>query len=225
MTQQIWTEFDRYTTDLLIPEAKELEFVLAANNESGLPAHDVSATQGKFLNFMIKLTGANHVLEIGTLGGYSTIWMARALGEHGKLVTLEANPINAEVARKNIEQADLAEQVEIRIGAALDSLAALKAEGYPSFDIVFIDADKPNNPIYLKWAMELTRDGGLIIADNVVRKGEVCNSDSTDPNVKGIRQFNELIAKEKSLSATTIQTVGDKGYDGFSLIHVLKNRK
>jgi predicted O-methyltransferase YrrM len=159
-------------------------------------------------------------LEIGTLGGYSTIWLARALPAGGRLITLEYNPKHAEVAYTNIERVGLADRVEIRVGQAVDTLAEIAAEGRGPFDLIFIDADKPSNPDYLAHALALSRPGTLIIADNVVRDGAVIDADSADASVQGIRRFNELVAAEPRLSATAIQTVGSKGYDGFALIRV-----
>ncbi|MFD7499746.1 O-methyltransferase [Streptomyces sp. NPDC059850] len=169
------------------------------------------------LQLLARIQGARTILEIGTLGGYSTIWLARALPDGGRLVTLEADPRCAEVARANVERAGLGEVVEIRTGRALESLPRLAEEGHGPFDVVFIDADKPGNPDYLAWALRLTRPGSLIIGDNVVRDGEVADPASTDPRVQGVRRFTELIAREPRLTATAVQTVGEKGYDGFAL--------
>lgn len=174
----------------------------------------VAANQGKLLNLLARLQGARTVLEIGTLGGYSTIWLARALPEGGSVVTLEADPECAEVARRNIERAGLADVVEVRVGPALDTLPLLAEQGYGPFDVVFIDADKPSNPDYLAWSLKLTRPGSLIVADNVVRDGEVADAASEDPKVRGVRRFTELVAAEPTLTATALQTVGTKGYDG-----------
>lgn len=218
MSQQIWTAVDTYFSDLLITKDTILDEVLAANVTAGLPAHDVSPTQGKLLQLFVQMTGAKNILEIGTLGGYSTIWMARALPLGGKLVTLEAKPVHAAVAQQNIDRAGLTEIVDIRIGAAAETLPLLEGS---VFDLVFIDADKPNNPVYLEWALKLVRPGSIIIGDNVVRDGAVADANSTDANVKGVRSFMDMISANKKLSATAIQTVGSKGYDGFVIARVL----
>ena len=217
MTQELWTKVDRYITDLLLPPDSILEGVLETNAAADLPPHDVSPNQGKFLQLLAQIQGARKILEIGTLGGYSTIWLARALQSDGILITLESNTKHAEVARSNIKNAGLADIVQVRCGKALDTLALLKREGYAPFDLIFIDADKPNNPEYLAWALKLSRKGTLIIADNVVRNGTVIDSTSEDPKVRGVRCFNDLLATNPHVDATTIQTVGSKGYDGFAI--------
>jgi len=217
VTQEQWTAVDRYLADLLVPSDASLEAALAASAEAGLPPADVSPTQGKLLQLLARLSGARMILELGTLGGYSTIWLARALPAGGRLVTLEADARYAEVARENIRQAGLAGAVELRVGPALELLPALAADGLGPFDLVFIDADKSNNPAYLRWALELSRPGSLIVADNVVRGGTVLDAASGDPSVQGVRRFYELLASEPRVSATAIQTVGSKGYDGFAL--------
>ncbi|WP_327311093.1 O-methyltransferase [Streptomyces sp. NBC_01243] len=217
MTLARWTEVDDYFNGLLVGPDEALDAAVEASDGAGLPAMQVAANQGKLLNLLARLQGARTVLEIGTLGGYSTIWLARALPEGGKVVTLEADPAYAEVARANIERAGLADVVEIRVGRALDTLPELAAEGYGPFDVVFIDADKPSNPDYLAWSLKLTRPGSLIIADNVVRDGEVVDGTSDDPKVQGVRRFTELVAAEPTLSATALQTVGSKGYDGLMM--------
>ncbi|MFD0021996.1 O-methyltransferase [Streptomyces sp. NPDC058382] len=214
MTQARWTEVDDYFNALLLGPDEALDAAVEASDRAGLPAIQVAANQGKLLNLLARLQGARTVLEIGTLGGYSTIWLARALPEGGGLVTLEADPGNAEVARGNIERAGLSDVVEIRVGPALDTLPELAAQGYGPFDVVFIDADKPSNPDYLAWSLKLTRPGSLIVADNVVRDGEVTDGGSQDPKVRGVRRFTELVAAEPTLTATALQTVGSKGYDG-----------
>ncbi|SDR61632.1 Predicted O-methyltransferase YrrM [Rhizobiales bacterium GAS113] len=216
-TQAQWTEVDDYFTDLLVTSDPALEAALAASDAAGLPPINVAPNQGKLLMLLARIQGARRILEIGTLGGYSTIWLARALPENGKLVTLEADAKHAEVARANIARAGLADRVEIRVGPALETLPLLVAEGKGPYDLVFIDADKPSNPHYLAFALELTRRGSLIIADNVVRNGAVVQAASRDPNVRGIRRFNELVAAEPRLTATAVQTVGSKGYDGFAI--------
>ncbi|MEV0917176.1 O-methyltransferase [Streptomyces sp. NPDC049967] len=214
MTQARWAEVDDYFNALLLGPDEALDAAVEASEKAGLPAIQVAANQGKLLNLLTRLQGARTVLEIGTLGGYSTIWLARALPEGGSVVTLEADPECAEVARRNIERAGLADVVEVRVGPALDTLPLLAEQGYGPFDVVFIDADKPSNPDYLAWSLKLTRPGSLIVADNVVRDGEVADAGSEDPKVRGVRRFTELVAAEPTLTATALQTVGTKGYDG-----------
>lgn len=214
---EIWNEVDLYMNNKLIQPDPILEEVLKANQEAGLPAIDVSPSQGKFLHLLASLKGAKRILEIGTLGGYSTIWLARALPKDGQLITLELNSQHAEVARANLKRAGVSHLVEVIVGPGLDTLAVLKDRRTEPFDLIFIDADKPNNPNYLKWALKLSKKGSLIICDNVVRQGHVVNAESEDENVKGIRQFMNALAQEKRISATAIQTVGSKGYDGFIL--------
>jgi predicted O-methyltransferase YrrM len=217
MTHEQWTAVDRYITDLLVPPDPALDGALEASDAAGLPPINVSPNQGKLLHLLARLQGARTILEIGTLGGYSTIWLARALPADGRLITLEIDPKHAEVARANIARAGLSEVVELRLGRALDTLPQLAAEGRGPFDLIFIDADKPNNPDYFAWALKLSRRGSLIIADNVVRNGAVINAASSDPSVQGVRRLNELLAAEPRVSATAIQTVGSKGYDGFAI--------
>lgn len=214
MTQEQWTAVDRYFTDLFIPPDPTLDAALQAAATAGLPSYHVTPNQGKLLAILAQAIGARAILEIGTLGGYSTIWLARTLPPGGTLLTLEANPQYAEVARANITRAGLANIVEIWVGRALDTLPQLVTEGRGPFDLVFIDADKPNNVAYFDWALKLTRPGSLIIADNVVRNGAVIEAASEDPSVQGIRRFNERLAAEPHVTATAIQTVGSKGYDG-----------
>ncbi len=215
MTQEQWTAVDHYITELLVPPDSALDAALQASAAANLPPHNVSPNQGKLLLLLAQVQGARTILEIGTLGGYSTIWLARALHAGGRLVTLEADPRHAEVARANIARADLSDIVELRIGQALDTLPQLAAEGCGPFDLIFIDADKQNNPSYFAWALKLSRSGSLIVVDNVVRNGAVVDAKSDDPSVQGVRRFNELLAAEPRVSATAIQTVGSKGYDGF----------
>lgn len=217
MTQDQWTAVDQYITDLLVPPDPALTEALQASNAAGLPPINVAPNQGKLLYILALCSGARAVLEIGTLGGYSTIWLARALPADGKLITLEANPQHAEVARANIERAGYTSVVEVREGQALDTLPQLAAEGHGPFDLVFIDADKANTADYFAWAVRLTRRGGLIIVDNVVRQGGVIDADSPDENVQGIRRFNTALAAEKRVTATAFQTVGSKGYDGMAI--------
>ncbi|MGA9840487.1 MAG: O-methyltransferase [Thermoplasmata archaeon] len=220
MTQKQWTAVDRYLEELLVRPDATLRETVSASTAAGLPAIQVSAPQGKLLQVIAQIQGTRNILEIGTLGGYSTTWLARALPPGGHLVTLEANPHHAEVARANLARAGLAEVVEIREGPALESLPSLAAGGYPPFDLIFIDADKPSYPDYLGWALRLSRRGSVILADNVVRGGAVADPDDPDPNVRGVRRFHELLAAEPRVSATAIQTVGSKGYDGFAIAFV-----
>jgi predicted O-methyltransferase YrrM len=217
MNQETWSSVDKYFIDLLVPSDPALNAALADTDAAGLPQHNVAPNQGKLLQLVAKICGARTVLEIGTLGGYSTIWLARALPAGGRLVTLEANPKHAEVAFANIVRAGLASVVDLRVGKAVDILPRLAAEGIAPFDLIFIDADKPSNPEYLGWSLKLSRPGTVIIGDNVVRNGAVTDSSSTDPNVQGVRRFLELISSEPRLSATALQTVGSKGYDGFAI--------
>ncbi|ABK85060.1 O-methyltransferase [Bacillus thuringiensis str. Al Hakam] len=214
-TIEKWTAVDQYVSDILIPKDSTLEEVLQTNATANLPAHDVSPTQGMFLQLLVQIQGARNILEIGTLGGYSTIWLARSLPPEGRVVTLEANEKHADIARSNIERANLNDRIEVRTGFALDSLKQIENEKYEPFDFIFIDADKQNNPAYFEWALKLSRPGTVIIGDNVVREGEVIDNTSNDPRVQGIRRFYELIATEPRVSATALQTVGSKGYDGF----------
>jgi predicted O-methyltransferase YrrM len=223
MTQDQWTAVDRYITDLLVPPDPVLDAALQASAAAGLPPYQVSPNEGKLLHLLARLRGARSILEIGTLAGYSTIWLARALPADGRLITLEADPRHAKVAHANIARAGLAAVVELRLGRALDTLPQLAAEGRGPFDLIFIDADKESNPDYFAWALKLSRRGSLIIADNVVRNGAVLNAACTDPSVQGIRRFNQLLASEPRLSAIAIQTVGSKGYDGFALALVTKD--
>jgi predicted O-methyltransferase YrrM len=220
VTQEQWTRVDEYVSKLLLPPDPVLEAALEASNAAGLPAINVAPNQGKFLSLLAQIQGSKRILEIGTLAGYSTIWLARALPSHGRLVTLELDPKHAEVARANIERAKLSALVEVRVGAALESLAALVSEAVAPFDFVFIDADKQSIPDYFRWSLKLTRAGSVIVVDNVIRKGAVLDAASSDANVQGVRRFNELVSKTPGVSATTVQTVGSKGYDGFALIRV-----
>lgn len=212
-----WSQVDSYFADLLAPADPAMVATLNANAAAGLPAHDVSPMQGKLLALLAGMVGARRILEIGTLGAYSTIWLARALPASGKVVTIEANPAYAEVASANLERTGVADLVELRVGKALDVLPLLEAETAGPFDLIFIDADKPNNPDYLRWALRLSRPGTVIIGDNVVRGGAVADADSEDANVVGVRAFLDMIAADPRLDATAIQTVGEKGWDGFAL--------
>ena len=219
-----WIAVDGYFCDLLAPAAIDDEFdaTLAANANAGLPAIDVSRLQGKFLDLLVRISRARRILEIGTLGGYSTIWLARALPEGGRIVTLEFDPHHAAVARANLENAGVLDRVELMVGRAVDSLAALEGGGASPFDLIFIDADKESYPEYLGWALKLSRPGTTIVADNVVRDGKVVEAECDDPRVQSVRRFAELLAAEPRLSATVLQTVGTKGYDGCALAVVLR---
>jgi predicted O-methyltransferase YrrM len=221
MTQEQWTAVDGYVQDLFIPRDPTLEAVLQTSTAAGLPAINVSPLQGKLLQLLARMHEARTILEIGTLGGYSTIWLARALPADGRLVTLEVNPRYAEIARTNIARVGLTNVVDVRLGRALETLPQIAAENGGPFDLTFIDADKESTPEYFAWALRLSRPGSVIIVDNVVRNGAIVNADSNDPRVQGIRRFNELLAAETRVSATVIQTVGSKGYDGFALVLAL----
>ena len=213
---QRWNAVDTYFAGLLAKEDAVLARALATNAEAGLPAQDVSALQGQMLALLVQMTAARRILEIGTLGGYSTIRMARALPAYGTIVTIEADERHAAVARQNFERADLRARIDLRVGRALDVLPTLTGP----FDLIFIDADKPNNPDYIRWALDLSRPGTVIVGDNVVRGGAVADPNSADPNVRGVRGFLDIIALEPRLTATAIQTVGEKGWDGFVLARV-----
>jgi predicted O-methyltransferase YrrM len=217
MTQTLWTEIDAYFAERLAPADEALDGALAANARAGLPAIDVAPVQGKLLELLARMCGARRALEIGTLGGYSTIWLARGVGETGQVVTLELDETHAAVARGNLAAAGVGGRVEVRVGRAIDSLADLIREAVAPFDLVFIDADKASTPDYLDASLRLTRPGAVIIVDNVVRDGRVIEADSRDPNVQGIRRFIDMAAADPRLSATAIQTVGLKGHDGFAL--------
>jgi len=221
MSEKQWAAVDRYLSETLLPADDVLDAALKANAEGGLPAIDVAPNQGKFLHLLARLCGARRILEMGTLGGYSTIWLARALPDGGKLVTLEFEQKHADVARSNIARAGFGEVVEIRVGAAVDSLARLVEEGVEPFDMIFIDADKPTYPDYLQWALKLSRVGTLILLDNVVRDGEVADAASQDDRTQGVRRCLELMAAEPRLSTTALQTVGSKGWDGFAMALVV----
>ncbi len=220
-TNDTWKQVDDFFSNALIPQDPALDRTLRANREAGLPEIDVTPLQGRFLEILVRATGARRVLEIGTLGGYSTIWLARALPQDGVVVTLELEPRHAEIARANLRSADLESRVDFRIGPAAETLAGLVAEGTPPFDFIFIDADKAGYPEYLQWSMRLCRPGTLIVADNVVRDGKVVDPGNPDPNIQGVRQFTDLLAREPRLSATVLQTVAGKGYDGFAVAVVL----
>ncbi len=217
MSEQLWSAVNSYICGLLAPSDPALDAALEASAAAGLPAIQVAPNQGKLLQLLARLVGARRILEIGTLGGYSTIWLARALPADGALITLEADPKHAKVARANFRRAGLDSLIDLRVGLALGELKRLAGEGGPPFDLVFIDADKANIPAYFDFALGLARRGALIIVDNVVRNGAVIDAASADPDVQGVRRFNERVARETRVSATAIQTVGAKGYDGFAL--------
>ncbi|MGW3180835.1 O-methyltransferase [Kitasatospora sp. NPDC001119] len=219
-SQPTWDAVDAYFSEQLVGHDPVLEGATAAADAAGLPTIAVAPNQGKLLHLLALTQGAKRILEVGTLGGYSAIWLARALPADGTLLTLELDPRHAEVARGNLAAAGLAGVAEVRVGRAADSLAALVEQGVEPFDLVFIDADKPSNPEYFRRALQLTRPGSLIIVDNVVRGGAVADADSTDPAVVGTRALHELIAAEPTVTATSVQTVGSKGYDGFTLARV-----
>lgn len=221
MSQEQWTAVDDYITARLIPPDPVLEAALAATAAAGIPMINVAPNQGKLLYVLVVAHGARTILEIGTLAGYSTIWLARALPADGRLITLEYEPKHAEMARANIARAGLAAQVEVRVGAALDTLPQLAAEDAGPFDLVFIDADKVNSVAYFNWALKLTRPGSLIIIDNVVRDGKVIDAASRDVSVQGVRALYEALAAEPRVAATAVQTVGSKGYDGLAVAVVL----
>ena len=224
MSQDRWSAVDEYLCGQLITADEVLESALRAAAAAGLPSISVSPAQGKMLNLLARAQGARRILEIGTLGGYSAIWLARALPPDGHLITLEADTRHAEVARENLALAGLADLTEVRVGRAQETLPHLIAAGAGPFDLIFIDADKPGYPDYLRWSLDLARPGTVIVADNVVRDGEVADPASEDPSVRGVREFIGLLAAEPRLSATAIQTVGSKGYDGFALAIVVAGR-
>jgi predicted O-methyltransferase YrrM len=220
MTETLWTAVDQYITDMLVPADPILDAAIEASNAAGLPTIAVTPAQGKLLHLLARLQGAQKILEIGTLGGYSTIWLARALPANGSLVTLEANAEYAKVAKANISRAGLDAIVDLRLGPALETLPQIAAEGAGAFDFIFIDADKQNIPKYFEFARKLSRRGSLIIVDNVVRDGRVIDAKSHDPDIQGIRRFNQLLSVEAGICATAIQTVGAKGHDGFAIVLV-----
>ncbi len=221
MTQDLWAAVDDYLSTLLIELDPALDAALVASSEAGLPEISVSATDGRLLFLLVQMSGARTVLEIGTLGGYSTIWLARALPADGVLITLELDHVHAEVARQNIERAGLSDIAQVRVGAAADTLEQLESEGAGPFDFVFIDADKSGYPAYLNAALSLSRVGTVIVADNVVRQGAVLDDSGDDPDVAGVRCFLDMCAADPRLMAVAIQTVGAKGHDGFALVRVV----
>jgi predicted O-methyltransferase YrrM len=217
MSERRWRAVDAYFGETIVGRDSVLEATLKANADAGLPSIDVSPAQGKLLTLITRMAGAKKALEIGTLGGYSTICIARALPPEGRLLSIEYNDKHAQVARANIARARLADRVEVRAGAALEILPKIEAEGLGPFDFVFIDADKSNNANYLSWALRLSRPGTAIVVDNVVRDGRIADASARDPDVTGTRRMFEMMAREPRLQATAIQTVGDKGWDGFAL--------
>lgn len=219
---QVWNAVDTYLRDHVGGQDPTLDAALEASDAARLPPIGVSANHGKFLMLLAQIQGAKRILEIGTLGGYSTIWLARGLLSDGKLVTLEAKQSHADVARTNIERAGLADLVEIRVGQALETLPRLEKDGAGPFDLTFIDADKPSIPDYFEWAMKLSRPGSVIIVDNVIRNGAVIDPEKDDPGIAGVRRFMDMLEAERRVSATAIQTVGSKGYDGFAMVRVLE---
>jgi predicted O-methyltransferase YrrM len=217
MIEDLWSTVDTYIADKLIKTDSALDRALETSEAAGLPAINVSPNHGKLLHILARMVNARAILEIGTLGGYSTIWMARALPPGGRLITLEFEPKHAELAKANIARAGLDKVVEIRLGVALETLPKIAAEQIGPFDLIFIDADKVSTADYFQWALKLSRVGSLIVVDNVIRKGEVANAKTNDPAVQGMRRFIEIAAAEQRVIATAIQTVGSKGYDGFSI--------
>jgi predicted O-methyltransferase YrrM len=216
-----WTEIDNFFSDALIPPDRVLESVLESSRAAGLPAINVSPNQGRLLEMLARILNAHTILEIGTLGAYSTIWLARGMQAGGRLITLEADPAHAAVALANIARAGLQNVVELRLGSASDTLPQISAERRGPFDLIFIDADKQNIPSYFEWALRLSRPGSVIVVDNVVRDGRVIDSKSDDPDIQGVRRFIEMLGANATVSGTAIQTVGVKGYDGFAIVRVL----
>jgi predicted O-methyltransferase YrrM len=225
MDEQRWTEVDRYIAERVLPADPALEAALAASDAAGLPTIQVSPNMGKLLQLLAQSIGARKILEIGTLGGYSTIWLARAVAPGGRVVTLELNSDFAAVARSNLARAGLAERVEVRIGSALETLPLLAAEASGPFDLIFIDADKESTAEYFRWALKLSRRGSLIVVDNVVREGTLIDENRRDAHIQGIRDFYTLAAAERRVNMTAIQTVGIKGYDGFAVALVVEAKR
>ena len=221
MNRDRWTAVDRYLADLFLPPDPALDAALAESEAAGLPSINVTAAQGRFLKLLAEIQGARSILEIGTLGAYSTIWLARALPAGGRLISLEADLKHAAVARKNLARAGLLDVVDVRLGPALETLPALVAEGLGPFDFIFIDADKRAYADYFTWALALSRKGTVMVVDNVIRDGAVADSDTGDERVKGVQRFNAVAAADPRVSVTTVQTVGEKGYDGFALVRVI----
>ncbi len=218
--QNSWADVDRFITDHLLDSDPILENVLQNSLKKGLPSIHVAPNQGKFLHILALSCQAKNILEIGTLGAYSSIWLARALPADGSLITLEANPHHAHIAAENIKSAGLSHLIHIKIGRALDILPTLASPGHPSFDFIFIDADKPNNSQYFQWALRLSHPGSIIVIDNVIRDGRIIDSNNQDPSVQGTRDLYQILGREKKVTATAVQTVGSKGYDGFVIMRV-----
>ena len=221
MTQELWSRVDAYLEDYFVPEDPALTQALEASAVAGLPTIQITAMQGKLLQLLAQMQNARRILEIGTLGGYSTIWLARALPDQGMLITLEVNPHHAAVAQANIAQAGLTHRVTVRVGNALDTLPLLAEEGLAPFDLIFIDADKPGYADYLAWSLKLARPGTVLIFDNVIRAGKVADPDNTEENVLGVRRLFDRMAHTPQLAVAAIQMVGSKGYDGFVVARVL----
>jgi len=224
MSQEQWAAVDTYINSLVVAPDPALDAALAASVAAGLPPINVTPAQGKLLHLLARVQGARRILEIGTLAGYSTIWLARALPAGGRVITLESNPAHADLARANFTRAGLDDRIDVRLGKALETLPRLAEEGERPFDFTFIDADRVNLTEYFGWALKLSRPGSLIIVDNVVRKGGVIDATSDDPNITGVRRFGARLAAEKGVSATMVQTVGAKGYDGFAIALVTEDR-
>ncbi|HEV7594262.1 MAG TPA: O-methyltransferase [Gemmatimonadaceae bacterium] len=220
-----WIEVDKFFSDAFIGPDRVLESALESSRVAGLPPISVSPNQGRLLELLARTLDARSILEIGTLGGYSTNWLARGMRAGGRLITLEADPAHAAVARDNIARAGLESMVELRLGSASDTLPQISAEGLGPFDLIFIDADKKSIPLYFDWALRLSRPGGIIIVDNVVRDGRVVDSESDDPDIQGVRRFLEMVRENATVSGTAIQTVGLKGYDGFAIVRVVSDDK
>jgi predicted O-methyltransferase YrrM len=225
MSKEQWTAVDQYLSETLVAPDAALDAALADSNAAGLPAINVTPHLGKFLYLLARMQGAKNILEIGTLGGYSTIWLARALTPGGRLITLEVDPKHAQVARKNIARAGVADVVDLRLGRAIDLLPGVAADMRAPFDLIFIDADKPSNPDYFSQSLELSRVGTIIIIDNVIRNGAVIDEHSTDTSVQGVRRMNKMLAADPRVTATALQTVGSKGYDGFAMVLVTSDPK
>lgn len=215
MSTELWTAIDQYITESVVSEDSLLRAATDATIEAGLPQISVTPSQGKFLYLLARVQHARRVLEIGTLAGYSTIWLARAVAPDGRVITLESDPRHADVARTNVARAGLSDVVDVRVGKALETLPDVLS--HAPFDLIFIDADKPSVPEYFQWALRLSKPGSLIVVDNVVRDGAVIDPSNTDPSVLGIRRLNDMLTSETRVSATTIQTVGSKGHDGFTI--------
>jgi predicted O-methyltransferase YrrM len=222
MSKELWTAVDQYICGQLVPSDPVLDQVLAASTAAGLPPIAVTPNLGKLLYLLAKIQGAKKILEIGTLAAYSTIWLARAVPPGGRVITLEADAKHAEISKSNIARAGLSEVVDLRFGDALETLPKLAAEGQGPFDLIFVDAEKRDNPDYFAWSLKLSRPGTVMVFDNVVRDGAVIDPANTTPSVEGIRRFNELVAAEPRVTATALQTVGSKGYDGFAVLLVTK---